>query len=297
MPKHVPTRSTLLAVDHSFLHVATLSHVAEHPLLAAVLERLVEQSLATRRPFPNTMLTGGPDSSKRVIAHAIAADLAVPLVQVDLSALRSPNELHEQLLAVEAGSIVLATAPEHGLHGPLPDLISAALSGRCVLRNVPGARYERFTVILCTRERMPAVLGGRDSFAHRFYVNRTMETEAIRLRRVLARAGATCDADAARSLAMGVVRMRLPTVGAAAAVAALLDRRGSRHLDDAQINDDCWKTLMTLADPRWLRTLAKRDRAAAVAAAADPAAPRVKAPDAGTEGASATGPTDAAKAA
>ena len=243
------------AVDHSFLHVATLAHVTEHPQLAAVLEGAVEQALAMQRPFPHTMLTGGQDSSKRVLAHAVAADLAVPIVEVDLSALRSPSELHEQLLAVEAGSIVLATAPEHGMHGPLPDLVSAALTGRCVLRNVPASRYERFTIILCTRERMPVVLGGRDAFAHRFYVNRTTESEAIRLRRVLCRAGATCDASATSELATGVVKMRLPTLGAAAAVTALLDRRGVRHVDNAQVDADCWKTLMTLADPRWLRTL------------------------------------------
>lgn len=296
MPKHVPTRSTLLAVDHSFLHVATLSHAAEHPQLAAVLEGLVEQSLATRRPFPNTMLTGGSDCSKRVLAHAVAADLAVPLVHVDLSALRSPNELHDQLLAVEAGSIVLATAPEHGMHGPLPDLVSAALTGRCVLRNVPAARYERFTVILCTRERMPVVLGGRDAVVHRFYVNRTAETEAIRLRRVLCRAGATCDAGAAAALATGVVKMRLPTLGAAAAVAALLERRGVRHLHEVHVDAECWKTLMTLADPRWLRMLAKRDRAAAATAVTDPAAARATATNDGAT-ASSNGPTDAAKAA
>ena len=273
-PRRQPAER-LLPVDHSFLHVATLAHATEHARLVPVLEQAVEHALATRRPFPHTMLTGGSDTSKRVLSHAIAADMAVPLTELDLSAMRSPDQLHERLQALEAGAIVLASAGEQALHGPLPDLVSAANSGRCVLRSIPGARYERFTVLLCTRERMDAMLGGRDMFGQRFYFQRTAESEAIRLRRVLRRAGATCSDEAIAALAEGVLTMRLPTVGTAAAVTALLRRRGITEFDMAQLDEECWKTLMVMADPRWLRTLAKRDRRKAQAAtpAAAPQSP------------------------
>lgn len=257
----------LLNVGHAFLHVATLAHAAEHARLVPILEQAVEHALATRQPFPHTMLSGGSDTSKRVLAHAIAADLAAPLAELDLSAMRSPDQLHERLQALEPGAIVLASAGEQALHGPLPDLVSAANCGRCVLRNIPGARYERFTIILCTRDRVDTLLGGRDVFEQRFYFQRTAESEAIRLRRVLRRAGATCSDDAVAALAEGVLTMRLPTIGTAAAVTALLRRRGVAAFDLAQLNEECWKTLMVMADPRWLRTLAKRDRRKAQAAA------------------------------
>jgi hypothetical protein len=81
-----------------------------------------------------------------------------------------------------------------------------------------------------------------------------------RLRRVLRRAGATCDPDAIAALAEGTVSMRLPTIGTASAVVSLLGRRGTRHLDRAQVDDECWSTLLVMADPRWLRTLARRER-------------------------------------
>lgn len=261
----------LLPVDHSFLHVAALAQATEHPRLVPLLEQAVERSLAARQPFPHTLLTGGSDTSKRVLARAIAADMVAPLAELDLSAMRSPDQLHERLASLERGAILLASGAEQATHGPLPDLVSAANCGRCVLRNVPGGRYEPFTVILCTRERMRAMLAGRDMFGQRFYLERTVESEAIRLRRVLRRAGATCDDDAVSALADGVVSMRLPTLGAATAVATLLARRGTVHLDRAQVNEDCWKTLMLMADPRWLRSLARRERTKQAAAPSAPA--------------------------
>lgn len=267
MPQHVRTRPTLHAVDHSFLHVATLAQATEHPRLLPLLEQAVERAITASHPFPHTMLTGGCNTSKRVLARAIAADLVAPLAELDLSAMRTPDQLHERLSSLDRGSIVLASGVEQALHGPLPDLVSAALCGRCVQRSIPGSRYEPFTIILCTRDPMPAVLAGRDMFDHRFYLSRTEETEAVRLRRVLRRAGATCEDGAVAALAEGVISMRLPTVGTASAVVALLTRRGTTHLDRAQVDEDCWKTLMLLADPRWLRTLARRERRKAEAAA------------------------------
>jgi Holliday junction resolvasome RuvABC ATP-dependent DNA helicase subunit len=55
---------------------------------AESLQRAAERCLRERRRFPHTLIIGPRDSSKRTLARAIAWEMAVPVVEVDVKSMR-----------------------------------------------------------------------------------------------------------------------------------------------------------------------------------------------------------------
>jgi hypothetical protein len=280
-----PSIPRLQPVDPAMLRVPTLAHLGEHPALGAMLSSLVDESLRAGRPFPHTLLSGPGDTSKRVIAHAVAAEMAVPIVELDLSTIRTPQELHDALLALHAGTVLLVTRAEHAPPGPLNDLANAFLARRPVLRSLPGACYEPFTAFLATRLALESDGRCCTTFSQRFFLARSDASETARLSRVLRRIGLTCRDDAVTTLAAHAVRFRLRTLDVARAVAMVLERRGTATIDAAQLDRELWDTLGLLADPKWVRRVGKREakaraaaEAAKAAAAGTPAAAPATAP-------------------
>ena len=229
-------------VTHEHLAVPTLSHLHECPSLADTLSVLVEDCLRTRTRFPHMLLSGPADSSKQVVARAVAADMAAPFHHVDAVQLRSPERMHATFRAVPDGAVVLVTgldvAPPEALHD-LARVVDARASVRSpglmeLLRSADrepwqrtgpaksrgGRAYGDFTVVLSSRSHVAT-----DSALHRwvqlqFFTRRDADTEAERMRRAFRWAGYRMDGEPLQGFAQFAIDFGVRTLHFVNAVAA-----------------------------------------------------------------------------
>jgi len=238
-------------LTHTDLSAPTLDHLTECPALAETASAVVERCLADQRRFPHTLLVGPADSSKRLIAEAIAADLAAPFHTVEMLHINGPDALDAALRGIPAGAVVLVSGVDTVTPNALADLARAATSRESVrdttfrdlMREVEGETwkkasrpraprgYQDFTVVMTSRTHVPS-----DSPLHRwvqlqFFTQRSARTEAMRMHRAFRRAGFPIELDPLCELARFAVTFKVRTLQAVNAV--LLSGRG--RLDPAAL--------------------------------------------------------------
>lgn len=236
-------------LTHADLGAPTLDHLAECPALAETASAVVERCLAERSRFPHTLLVGPADSSKRLVAQAIAADMAAPFHVVEMLHIGGPDALHAALRGVPAGAVVLVSGVDTVTPNALADL-ARAVAGRESVRDTtlrdlmrevedepwkkPGrARaprgYQDFTVVMTSRTHVPS-----DSPLHRwvqlqFFTQRNAHTEAARMARAFRRAGVRMETESMCELARFAVTFKVRTLQAVNAV--LLHGAGHERLE------------------------------------------------------------------
>jgi len=236
-PRHfLMTRQprTTMPITAAAIMPPTLSHLTENRLLGAGLLRTAEQALRDNVRFPHTLLMGPADSSKRAIVACIAKEMAVELQSVDLPTIDGPAELHTIFKAATDRSIVLLSGLDHlsppaiqdvlramlRRERPRPDAQSAAmLAMRAATgERVPtsrNARYADFTLIATMRSHAPTNASICRHFDRIYYTTRSVETEAARLRRLLASGGITISVRTAKAVAARAVTGGMRTVSVA----------------------------------------------------------------------------------
>ena len=244
-----PRISPSAPIGPGHLHPPTLRHFAEHPALAQSIGLTVERCLRTRTRFPHTLLVGDADTGKRSLAHAVAADLAVGLREIDMMHVTSDEELERALRAVPEGGILLVTGFEHAPRGAEVDLTRAmANRTRRVRRNAPtpeswmaaaealaSARPSEFTVIATSRRPLGSNLQVTRFFERTHYLGRTEAGEADRLRRCLRRAGIALAPDAASAVAAFVLAGGMRTLAAASMLTDFAEAHGLATLNSADV--------------------------------------------------------------
>lgn len=213
----------------------SLAHLHEAPGLAGTLGRVVERCLRARARFPHTLLTGPRDSGKRSIAHMIAAEMAVPIVTVELQAVTNSAELHSVCREASAGSIVLVSGLDDASGVAVRDIARAARRIRLASAPVqppfpfgdpalskperPMRPYADFTIIATARGPLELGEGYLGWVEQRFFLKRTAASEAARLARLFARAGLSIDVAGCRTVASYAIANGVSTLSVASAVA------------------------------------------------------------------------------
>jgi hypothetical protein len=261
-------------ITHEDLAAPTLSHLAECPALAETASAIVERCLAGAVRFPHTLLVGPADSSKRLIAQAIAADMAAPFHVVELVHIKDPDALHAALRKIPTGAVVLMSGAE-AFGGSAPAALSRAVGSREPVRDTTmdelmrefdreawkrerkaraERRYEDFTVILTSRTHVPP-----DSPFHRwvqlqFFTQRNGQTERARMARALRRAGIPLEPAKLSEFASFAATYRIRTVQAVNTLAAHLEA----VRDDAAARDAVFEHAMDPTQVKRVRALLRR---------------------------------------
>ena len=212
----------------------SLAHLHEAPGLSSTLGRVIERCLQSRTRFPHTLLAGPRDSGKRSLAHLIAAEMAVPIISVELQTVTNSTELHAVFREASAGAIVLVSGLDVASAPAVRDVARAARRIRLAAAAPPPsfpfldpalARPERpvrpyadFTVIATARGPQELGEGYLNWVEQRFFLKRSAATEAARLARLFARAGISIDVTGCRTIAGYALSSGIGTMAAAAAV-------------------------------------------------------------------------------
>ena len=237
--KPTPVR---LVTPHD-LAASTLEHLSEFPMLGETASAIVEHCLAANARFPHTLLVGPADSSKRVIAQAIAMDMAAPFHAVEMLHINGPDALHNAFRAVPAGAVVLVSGIDTVTPNALADLSRAVdaresvrdTTLRDLMREVDGEPWKRagrqrgprayadFTVVLTSRSHVPS-----DSPLHRwvqlqYFTQRNAKTESARMDRAFRRLGIRLEPQLLSDLARFAVTFKVRTLQAVASMAMLWD--------------------------------------------------------------------------
>ncbi len=235
-----------LATRGAGLHVAALSHLFEMQPTAASLQRAAERCLREGRRFPHTLIIGPRDSSKRTLARAIAWEMAVPVVEVDVKSMHDLQAADAKVADAGPNAVVLLSGSD--------DFAAAAWAAE---RLATGRRlwdesdyegpwmqpWERMQV---QREALPSVtviltcdptaVQGYGHGTSLAWVERTVCTErnacteAWRFCRILLRAGVKFDADATTAIGERVVNERVRTLAVAEQLQELLNSQGNPKL-------------------------------------------------------------------
>ena len=238
-PAAIPAPARMLA--HEDFAANTLTHLAECPALAQTAAAVVEHCLAARMRFPHTLLVGPADSSKRLIAQAIAADMAAPFHAIEMLHINGSDALHAALKGIPDGAVLLVSGIDTVTPNALADLARAVdgresvrdTTMRDLMRQMDGEKWKRpargkparaygdFTVVLTSRTHVPS-----DSALHRwlqlqFFTQRNAQTEAARLGRAFRRAGVPITPPALAELARFAVTFKVRSIQAASSVALL----------------------------------------------------------------------------
>jgi hypothetical protein len=236
-------------IDHHDLAAPTLRHLTECPALAETASALVERCLASGRRFPHTLISGPADSSKRLIARAIAAEMAAPMHVVELVHVRDPDTLHASLRRIPAGAVALLSGAE-----AFNDAAMAALSRaigareptaepsmRDILQDIDREpwqreskarsprRYEDFTVILTARHHVAPTSTLHRWVELQFFTRRDGHTECARMARALRRVGIDLGPERLAEFAAFAATYRIRTTQAVNMLTVHLDAVRSTH--------------------------------------------------------------------
>ncbi len=218
-------------LDHTHLAAHTFDHLEECPFLGITAAGYVEECLRLRRRFPHTLIVGPADSSKRTIARTIAAEMAAPVHVVEFSQLRGPDALHHALKDVPAGAVVIMGGLESACGEALADIASIMNGRRPVrergllelMRDIGGESWKRgprraatpyadFTMILTSRENLPANANIRRCVQLQYFTKRDAFTEQARLKRLFRHSGCSIGTESAEVLASIAVDSRIRTL-------------------------------------------------------------------------------------
>ena len=226
------------------LQAPTLNHMSEAPGLAATLARAVQASLETGQRFPHLLLIGPADSGKQTIAATVARELGAPLVCINPASLQGPDELHDILMTVPRGAVVLVGNLE-GQWAISSDLCRVAqgnrvrkmptppwaLSGESWKRTGADEPYRQFTIIATTRD-IDAERYGCTAWAELvLYTTRTASTESLRIDRTLRRVGLAPDTEALAKLSEFAVNSGVRTLRLARSIALWAGERNATTLN------------------------------------------------------------------
>ena len=234
------------AVRGSGLHVAALSHLREMQPTAESLQRAAERCVRERRRFPHTLIIGPRDSSKRTLARAIAWEMAVPVVEVDVKSMSDLHAVDAKVVDAGPNAVILLSGSD--------DFVAAAwvaerlAAGRRLWdeSDYEGPWMQPWERTQVHREALPPITviltceqANRNGFGHGTslgWVERTVlternaGTEAWRFCRLLRRAGIKFDADAAIAIGERVVNERVRTLAVAEQLQELLNSQGNPAL-------------------------------------------------------------------
>lgn len=230
----------------SGLHVAALSQLKEMELLAASLQRTAERCLGERRRFPHTLIIGPRDSNKRTLARAIAWEMAVPIVEIDIQSMRDLQAVDAKVAEAGPHAVVLLS----GSDNPAAAFWAAErLAARRRLwdeSDFEGPWMQPWERAQVQREALPPVTvivtcetTSNPGFGHGpslAWVERTVRTErnAItegwRFTRILLRSGVKFDAEASMAIGERVVNERVRTLAVAEQLQELLNAQGNPRL-------------------------------------------------------------------
>ena len=287
---HANTKATML--DHTHLAAPTLSHLEECPAIGRALASIVEQCLQNGMRFPHTLLVGGADSSKRVIAAAIAAEMAVPFHYLELIQLCSGDALHAALRPVTAGSVVLIGGLDNAVEGIYTDL-ARAIIGRerpkesnfaMWMREMnredwqkasrqSSSKYADFTVILTARLHHPAHADYLRWVERHYFTKKCEASETARLRRLFRHTDRSVDDHVIRLIAQTTTTFGVRTIEAANAVTEHMRNNCIERLDQRMYGEHFEDMFAALLDPKrvaaYKKKLARLEQAARKTAAAD----------------------------
>ena len=226
------------------LQAPTLNHMSEAPGLAATLARAVQASLETGQRFPHLLLIGPADSGKQTIAATVARELGAPLVCINPASLQGSDELHDILMTVPRGAVVLVGNLE-GQWAICSDLCRVAQGDRVRKRPTPpwalsgegwkgtnaDEPYRQFTIIATTRDTNAEGYGCTAWAEMVLYTTRTASTESLRIDRTLRRVGLSSDTEALAKLAEFAVNSGVRTLRLARSIALWAGERNATTLN------------------------------------------------------------------
>ena len=287
---HAKVNATML--DHTHLVAPTLSHLGECPAIGRALSAIVEQSLQTGKRFPHTLLIGVADSSKRIIAATIAAEMDVPIHYIDLVQIRSGDALHAVLRHVTAGAIVLMSGIDCTHEGTFADL-ARAVNGRERLKEPSLAswmremtreewqknsrqaslKYADFTVILTGRKSHPAHATYLRWVERHYFTKQYEGGEVARLNRLFRHTDRTVDDDVICLIAKVTTTFGVRTLEAANAIIERMRSSGIERLDQRTYGEHFEDMFAALLDPKrvaaYKKKLERLEQAARKAAVAE----------------------------
>lgn len=228
------------------LHVAALSHLVEMQPTAASLQRAAERCLREGRRFPHTLIIGPRDSSKRTLARAIAWEMAVPVVEVDVKSMRDLRAVDAKVADAGPNAVVLLSGSDN--FAAAAWVAERLAAGRHLWdeSDYEGPWMQPWERMQVNREALPpvtviltcehATLPGYGQGTSLAWVERTVRTErnacteSWRFCRLLLRAGIKFDADAATAIGERVVNERVRTLAVAEQLQELLNSQGNPEL-------------------------------------------------------------------
>ena len=285
-------KSNATTLDHTHLVAPTLSHLGECPAIGCALASIVEQSLQSGKRFPHTLLIGDADSSKRVIAATIAAEMAVPIHYVDLVQIRSGDALHAVLRHVTAGAIVLMSGIDCTYEGTFADL-ARAVNGRERIKEPSltswmremtreewqknsrqaSMKYPDFTVILTGRKSHSAHATYLRWVERHYFTKQYEGGEVARLSRLFRHTDRTVDDDVICLIAKVTTTFGVRTLEAANAIVERMRSSGIERLDQRTYGEHFENMFAALLDPKrvaaYEKKLARLEQAARKTAAAE----------------------------
>jgi hypothetical protein len=276
-------------LDHRHLVPPTLRHLEEHPGLAMLLDAEVTTCLARAGRFPHALLVGPADSSKRAVIATVAAELDVPVTWTDAATMNDWREIDRTLRRVAPGSIV-AIAGADGLDEDAWAELARIASTREAPRmrgylaamqelelepwqRTPAERrlYPDFTFMMTSRRHIAATAPSVRWVERQWFVSRTKESEAVRLRRLLRAAGVEAAPASVEAFAEFAPGLGIRTLGLANALASVARTHGNGTIDAPESAERIESMLAPLIDPcaasRLKRRMARDARRAAAAEA------------------------------
>ena len=301
-------------LDHRHLVPPTLRHLEEQPGLAMLLDAEVTTCLARGGRFPHTLLVGPADSSKRAVIATVAAELDVPINWTDAATMNDRHEIDRTLRRAAPGSIVAIV----GADG-LDEDAWAELARIAATREAPRTRgflaamqelelepwqrtpaerrlYPDFTFMMTSRRHIAATAPTVRWVERQWFVPRTKESEAVRLRRLLRAAAVEASSESIDAFAEFAPGLGIRTLGLANALVSLARTHGDGTLEAPGSTGHAESMLAPLIDPCAASKLKRRmARDARRAAAAEAKAAATAAGGGGSApAASGGGPADAA---
>jgi hypothetical protein len=271
------------SIHHGLLVPPSLAHLPEGDPLQQPLGCTVEQCLANRLRFPHTLLCGPADSGKRSLAALIAAEMGTSAHFVDVSSIVCAEELHAAFKVAPAGSVVVLAGMDAAHAAICRDI------ARAVARKRPAAvahrptdawaaildpearasqSYADFTIIATTRASVDQAAPQFRWVERTYFVDRSIEGEAVRLSRLFRRVGIALTPAAIHNIAGFAVSFGIRTLAAASAILDWMRCEGLAAATDDQMAIIVPKLLAASCEPGALEEMAKSLAAAAAQDAA-----------------------------